>query len=138
MSRPRVVCLVGPTAAGKTALALALAEHVGGEIVSADSRQVYRRLDIGTAKPTHAEQQRIRHHCLDLVEPTESFDAARYRAAAAAAIADVTGRVSGCGPSCAGSVRRPPACQRCAPSWTPSPHVTERPRSMRGSRRSTP
>ena len=92
MSRPRVVCLVGPTAAGKTALALALAEQLGGEIVSADSRLVYRRLDIGTAKPTRAEQQRVRHHCLDLVEPTESFDVARYRAAAAAAIADVTAR----------------------------------------------
>src|SRR5262249_1452850 len=92
MSRPRVVCLVGPTAAGKTVLALELAEDLGGEIVSADSRQVYRRLDIGTAKPTYAEQQRVRHHCLDLVEPTESFDAARYRTAATAAIADVTAR----------------------------------------------
>jgi tRNA dimethylallyltransferase len=85
-SRPRIVCLVGPTASGKSALALALAERLGGEIVSADSRQVYRRLDVGTAKPTAAERARVPHHCLDLVEPEELFDVARFRAAAAAAV----------------------------------------------------
>ena len=89
MTRPRLVCLVGPTASGKSALALELAERLGGEIVSADSRQVYRRLDIGTAKPTRAERARVPHHCLDLVEPDEPFDAARFRGVAAAAIAEI-------------------------------------------------
>jgi tRNA dimethylallyltransferase len=88
-SRPRIVCLVGPTASGKSALALELAARLGGEIVSADSRQVYRHLDVGTAKPTGAERARVPHHCLDLVEPDERFDAARFRAAAAAAIAEI-------------------------------------------------
>ena len=92
MSRPRLVCIVGPTASGKTALALALAERVGGEIVSADSRQVYRRLDVGTAKPTAAERDRVRHHCLDLADPGEPFDAARFRVAASAAIAGIGAR----------------------------------------------
>ncbi len=88
----RVVAIVGPTAAGKTALALAVAEAVGGEIVSADSRQVYRHLDIGTAKPTAAERARVPHHALDLVDPDQPFDAASYRAAALAAIADIHAR----------------------------------------------
>jgi tRNA dimethylallyltransferase len=92
MTRPRLVGIVGPTATGKTALALELAERVGAEIVSADARQVYRGLDIGTAKPTPAERARVAHHCLDLVAPTERFDVGRYRQAARAAIADVVGR----------------------------------------------
>lgn len=92
MSRPRLVCLVGPTASGKSALALELAARVGGEIVSADSRQVYRHLDIGTAKATAAERAAVPHHCLDLIEPEEVFDVARFRAAAAAAVEDVTRR----------------------------------------------
>jgi tRNA dimethylallyltransferase len=90
--RVRVTCIVGPTASGKSALALALAERVGGEIVSADSRQIYRGLDVGTAKPTPAERARVPHHCLDLVEPGESFDAARFRTAAGAAITDIQAR----------------------------------------------
>jgi tRNA dimethylallyltransferase len=92
MIAPRVACLVGPTASGKTALALELAETLGAEIVSADSRQVYRRMDIGTAKPTAAERRRVPHHCLDLIDPEESFDAGRFRAAATAALADAHGR----------------------------------------------
>jgi tRNA dimethylallyltransferase len=92
MSRVRVVGVVGPTATGKTGLALELAEPIGAEIVSADARQIYRGLDVGTAKPTAAERARVRHHCLDLAHPTERFDVGRYRAAAAAAIADVAGR----------------------------------------------
>jgi tRNA dimethylallyltransferase len=71
--------LAGPTAAGKTALALELAERCGAEIVSADSMQVYRRLDVGTAKPTPAERARVPHHVIDVVEPDEPFDAIRYR-----------------------------------------------------------
>jgi len=92
MSRPRIVCVVGPTASGKTEIGVAIAEAVGGEIVSADSRQVYRGFDIGTAKPSAAERARARHHCVDLVEPDDTFDVARFRAAAAAAIADITRR----------------------------------------------
>src|SRR5437867_5803639 len=88
----RLVCIIGPTASGKSALALDLAERLGAEIVSADSRQIYRDLDIGTAKPTAAERARIRHHCLDLVAPDEAFDAARFRDAARAAIADIARR----------------------------------------------
>jgi tRNA dimethylallyltransferase len=91
-SRPRIACLVGPTASGKSALALELAERLGAEIVSADSRQVYRRLEIGTAKPTAAERRRVRHHCLDLIEPDAVFDAARFRAAATRALADIAAR----------------------------------------------
>jgi tRNA dimethylallyltransferase len=92
MTRPRIVCLVGPTASGKSALALDVAERLGAEIVSADSRQLYRGLDIGTAKPTAAERARVPHHCLDLVDPDAGFDAARFREAATAAIARVSAR----------------------------------------------
>jgi len=92
MTRPRIVCVVGPTASGKTALAIELAERIGAEIVSADSRQAYRHLDIGTAKPTPSERERVRHHCLDLVEPDETFDAARFRSAAETALADIRAR----------------------------------------------
>jgi tRNA dimethylallyltransferase len=90
--RPRVVCVVGPTASGKTGLALEIAEAADAEIVSADSRQVYRGLDIGTAKPSAAQRARVRHHGLDLADPDRSFDVARYRIAATAAIADVQAR----------------------------------------------
>jgi tRNA dimethylallyltransferase len=88
----RVVAIVGPTASGKTDVALVLAERLGAEIVSADSRQVYRHLDVGTAKPTAAERARVPHHVLDVAEPDEIFDAARFRRAALAAIDDVAGR----------------------------------------------
>jgi tRNA dimethylallyltransferase len=90
--RPRLVCLVGPTASGKTELALALAGRLDAEVVSADSRLVYRGLDIGTAKPTPAERARVRHHGLDLAEPDEPFDVARYLVAARVAIDDVRAR----------------------------------------------
>jgi tRNA dimethylallyltransferase len=92
MSEIAVIAIVGPTASGKSALALELAAAIGGEIVSADSRQVYRHLDIGTAKPTPAERARVPHHLIDVADPDEVFDAARFRAAALAAIADVQAR----------------------------------------------
>lgn len=76
--RPPVVCLVGPTAVGKSAVAVELAERLNAEIVCADSRQVYRGMDIGTAKPTPAEQTRVPHHLLDLVAPDEVYSAGRY------------------------------------------------------------
>ena len=79
MDRPRVVIILGPTAAGKSRLAIELAEAFGGEIVSADSMQVYRYMDIGTAKPTPEEQRKVKHHLIDLVAPDEPFHAEFYR-----------------------------------------------------------
>lgn len=87
-----VVAIVGPTASGKSALALRAAERTGGEIVSADSRQVYRGMDIGTAKPNAAEREQVRHHCIDLVDPGTPYDAARYQADGRAALADIAAR----------------------------------------------
>jgi len=84
--------VTGPTASGKTALALTLAERLGREILSMDSMAVYRRMDIGTAKPTAAERARVPHWLIDLVEPHEPFDTARWCDAAAAAVADVRAR----------------------------------------------
>ena len=75
----RLVALVGPTASGKSAMALELAERLGGEIVNADSRQVYRGMDIGTAKPTVEERRRVRHHLYDIADPGEGYNLARYQ-----------------------------------------------------------
>jgi tRNA dimethylallyltransferase len=88
----RIAVIAGPTASGKTALAVALARRVGGEIVNADSQQVYRGLDVGTAKPTPDERAAVPHHLLDVAEPGEGMDAARFVALADAAIADVAAR----------------------------------------------
>jgi tRNA dimethylallyltransferase len=87
--KPRLVVLVGPTGVGKSALALRLARQRGAEIVSADSMQVYRHMDIGTAKPTPADRAAVPHHLIDLVEPSEPFHAARYREEARRAVADL-------------------------------------------------
>ena len=87
-----VIAIVGPTASGKSAVAMRAAEAFGGEIVSADSRQVYRGMDIGTAKPTAAEQARVRHHCIDLVDPGTRYDAARYQRDALAALTEIAAR----------------------------------------------
>jgi len=92
MSGVAAVAIVGPTATGKSEIALALAAEVGGEIVSADSRQVYRYLDIGTAKPSPAERASVPHHLLDIVDPDGSFDAARYRDLARAAVEAIHAR----------------------------------------------
>ena len=78
MAGARVPVLVGPTAVGKTAVAVALAAHWSLEVISADSRQVYRRLDIGTAKPTRKERARVPHHGVDLVEPGERYSAGHF------------------------------------------------------------
>ncbi len=88
----KIFSIVGPTASGKSALALALAERFGGELISCDSMQVYRRMDIGTAKPTKEEQERVRHHMIDVVEPTQSFSCAEFVPLAEAAIRDVQAR----------------------------------------------
>ena len=90
--RPRLFLLAGPTAVGKSAIALRLAEQLGGEIISADCMQVYRGLDIGTAKPTPAERTRVPHHLVDVVGLTESFDAAQFVRLAHVAVADIQSR----------------------------------------------
>ena len=86
------VFLAGPTAVGKSALALALAESLGGEIISVDSMQVYRGLDLGTAKPSAAERARVPHHLLDVVELSEAFDAAQFVRLATAAVVEIQAR----------------------------------------------
>jgi tRNA dimethylallyltransferase len=86
------VFLVGPTAVGKSEVALLLAEELNAEIVSADSMQVYRGMDLGTAKPTAAERARVRHHLTDVVDVSEPFNVARYRALAVAAIEQIQRR----------------------------------------------
>src|SRR5262245_31178217 len=86
MVKPQLVIISGPTATGKTALAIELATRYGAEIISADSRQVYRYLDIGTAKPTPEQQETVPHHLLDIVNPDEPFDSARFRTLALAVI----------------------------------------------------
>lgn len=87
-----LVVIVGPTAVGKTRLALRLAQEFDGEIVSADSRQVYRGMDIGTAKPTLEERCRVSHHLIDVVAPDETFTLAQYQELAYEAIDDVLAR----------------------------------------------
>lgn len=67
--QPKLVVITGPTASGKTALGVALAQHLGGEVVSADSMQIYRGMDIGTAKPTLEEMQGVPHHMIDIADP---------------------------------------------------------------------
>ena len=87
-----IICIAGPTASGKTALAVALAKELNGEVVSCDSMQVYRRMDIGTAKPTIAEMQGIVHHMIDVAEPEEDFSVSRYCAMAAPIVEDIVAR----------------------------------------------
>lgn len=84
--------LIGCTASGKSDVAIGLAERLGAEILSVDSMQVYRRMDIGTAKPTLQERQRVRHHLIDVAEPSEHFNVAKYLDLADAAIADIAAR----------------------------------------------
>ena len=91
-NRPLVVAIVGPTAAGKTAAAIALAERLGGEIVSADSRLFYRGMDIGTAKPSPAERERVPHHLIDVADPDQTWSLAIFQKEAKGVIADIQAR----------------------------------------------
>ena len=88
----RIICVAGPTASGKTALAVELAKEYDGEVVSCDSMQVYRRMDIGTAKPGAAERQGIVHHMIDVAEPWEDYSVSRYCAAATPIVEDIVAR----------------------------------------------
>ena len=89
---PKIAVVVGPTASGKTKLAVELALAHNGEVVSADSMQIYRTLNIGTAKPTAEEMQGVPHHMLDVAEPEEDFSVARYVEMAAACVDDILAR----------------------------------------------
>ena len=89
--RPKIVILLGPTAVGKTSLSIDLAEEAGGEVISADSMQVYRYLDIGTAKPLPEERRRVRHHLIDVVDPDGEFNASRFASLARGVILRITG-----------------------------------------------
>lgn len=89
---PQVVCVVGPTASGKTALGVWLAKQYNGEVVSCDSMQLYRRMDIGTAKPTREEMQGVPHHMIDVADPQEEFSAERYRRQAVPVVDDILAR----------------------------------------------
>ena len=92
MTAGRLVVLSGPTASGKSSLALALAREFPVEIVNADSLQVYRRFDIGTAKPTAAERDEVPHHLIDVADPGEPYDAGRYVRDAERAIREIRAR----------------------------------------------
>ena len=87
-----IICIAGPTASGKTALAVELAKELHGEVVSCDSMQVYRRMNIGTAKPTSEEMQGIPHHMLDVAEPWEDFSVSRYCELATPIVEDILSR----------------------------------------------
>ncbi|HSW78351.1 MAG TPA: tRNA (adenosine(37)-N6)-dimethylallyltransferase MiaA [Candidatus Chromulinivoraceae bacterium] len=89
---PPLVVIVGPTASGKTSLAIEVAEHFGGEIICADSRTIYKGMNIGTAKPTHEERTRVPHYGLDLIEPGERFSAADFKRYANKKIAEIRER----------------------------------------------
>lgn len=88
----RMICVVGPTASGKTGLAVALAKAYDGEVVSCDSMQLYRHMDIGTAKPTLAEMDGVRHHMIDVAEPDEPFSVGRYVELADRCVQDILSR----------------------------------------------
>src|SRR5512145_1694694 len=91
-NKPSLILLVGPTAVGKTELAIQLAESLNGEIVSADSRLFYRGMDIGTAKPTPAERSRVPHHLIDVADPDETWSLALFQRRAKEAIAAIRAR----------------------------------------------
>ena len=88
----KLVVILGPTASGKSAMALELAQKFSGEIVCADSRTIYKGMDIGTAKPSIQEQQLVKHHLIDIVEPNRPFSAAQFKKAAQDAIAEIQSR----------------------------------------------
>jgi len=88
----KLIIIAGPTASGKTAVAVALAKQLNGEVVSADSMQIYKGMDIGTAKPTIKERENISHHMIDIIKPNEQYSAAQFQLQARAAIADIQAR----------------------------------------------
>ena len=92
MQKPHLIVIGGATASGKTAAAVRLCEKIGGEVVSCDSMQIYRGMDVGTAKPTLEERRGIPHHMIDIIDPDESYSASRFKEDAAACIGDILSR----------------------------------------------
>ena len=98
-----IVCLIGPTAAGKTEIALELAKVIDAEIISCDSMQVYKGIDIATSKPTRKQRKSVFHHLIDIINPSQEYNAARFRVSASKIIANIHKRgklpliVGGCG-----------------------------------------
>lgn len=90
--RTRLIVITGPTGVGKTEISLSLAERIGGEIVSCDSMQIYRLMDIGSAKATKEERERVPHHLIDILDPEESFTVSDFKRLAEKAVADIAGR----------------------------------------------
>jgi tRNA dimethylallyltransferase len=128
-----LVAIVGPTAVGKTALSIALARQLGGEIVNADSRQIYRYMDIGTAKPMPDEQAAVPHHLIDIIAPDEPYSLAVYQEQALSAIERIAAQkhlpllVGGTGQYAAAVL-----------GWRPKPKHRERSHSTDGCERSIP
>ena len=89
MCKPKVIVICGPTASGKTALSIELAKKINGEIISSDSMQIYKNMDIGTAKPSHEEMQGIKHYLLDFVEPNQRYSVAEFKKDAESAIEEI-------------------------------------------------
>ncbi len=92
MEKPPIIIVVGPTASGKSTLAINLARTIGAEIISADSRQVYRGMDLGTGKVTKEEQRQARHHLIDIANPKIEYNVSHFLADAAKAIVDIEAR----------------------------------------------
>ena len=88
----KIICIAGPTASGKTALAVELAKELNGEVISCDSMQIYRGMDIGTAKPSPEEMQGVPHHMLDICDPREDFSVSRYCDLATPILEDILSR----------------------------------------------
>ena len=89
MKKPKVIVICGPTASGKTALSVELAKKINGEIISADSMQIYKDMNIGTAKPTHDEMQGIKHYLIDCVSPSKRYSVADFKRDATNAIEEI-------------------------------------------------
>ena len=89
MNKPKVIVICGPTASGKTALSIELAKKINGEIISCDSMQIYKYMDIGTAKPTLEEQKEVKHHLIDFVEPNQRYSVAEYKKDAEKSIEEI-------------------------------------------------
>src|SRR5574344_287066 len=92
MNKPKIIVICGPTASGKTSLGIQVANRVNGEIISCDSMQIYKNMDIGTAKPTAEEQKEAVHHLIDFVEPTERYSVAQFKSDADKTIKDIISR----------------------------------------------
>ena len=128
--KPNLIVITGPTATGKTALGVAVAKALNGEVVGADSMQIYRHMDIGTAKPMPEEMENIPHHMVDMVSPLESFSVSRYVEQATQVVDDILARgkvpivveraciSTLCCPD--GSLRKPSPTQKSAPCWSSS------------------